>query len=133
MLYDRQLKSGVAGELGRNPTPGARSMLSNAAPMGYTSGMADFTFNGKILKNRSGQKMGEIDRTFIRAWNSSKLGEIDRKNIRNAQSKKVAEFDGKVVKDDLGNKLAAIQEIQKLIEGPTGMPLVAMWYFFVRK
>ena len=95
--------------------------------------MADFTFNGKILKNRTGQKMGEIDRTFIRSWNSSKLGEIDRKSIRNAQSKKVAEFDGKVVKDDLGNKLAAIQDIQKLIEGPTGMPLVAMWYFFVRK
>jgi hypothetical protein len=95
--------------------------------------MADFNFNGKILKNRTGQKMGEIDRTFIRAWNSSKLGEIDRKSIRNAQSKKVAEFDGKVVKDDLGNQLATIQDIQKLIEGPVGMPLVAMWYFLVRK
>jgi hypothetical protein len=101
--------------------------------MGYTSDMADFTFNGKILKNRTGQKMGEIDRTFIRAWNSSKLGEIDRKSIRNAQSKKVAEFDGKLVKDDLGNQLATIQDIQKLIEGPVGMQLVAMWYFFVRK
>jgi hypothetical protein len=95
--------------------------------------MADFRFDGKILKNRTGQKMGEIDRTFVRAWNSSKLGEIDRKNIRNAQSKKVAEFDGKVVKDDLGNKLATIQDIQKLIDGPVGMQLVAMWYFFVRK
>jgi hypothetical protein len=95
--------------------------------------MADFSFDGKILKNRTGQKMGEIDRTFIRAWNSAKLGEIDRKNIRNAQSKKVAEFDGKVVKDDLGNKLATIQDIQKLIDGESGMPLVAMWYFFVRK
>ncbi len=95
--------------------------------------MADFTFDGKILKNRIGQKVGEIDRSFVRAWNSSKIGEIDRKNLRNAQSKKVAEFDGKVVKDDLGNKLAAIQDIQKLIDGPVGMQLVAMWYFFVRK
>jgi len=95
--------------------------------------MGNYTFDGKVLKNRTGQKMGEIDRTFIRAWNSAKLGEIDRKNIRDAHSKKVAEFDGKVVKDDLGNKLAAIQDIQKLIEGPIGMPLVAMWYFLVRK
>jgi len=95
--------------------------------------MADFTFNGKILKKSNGQKMGEIDRTFIRAWNSAKLGEIDRKNIRDAHSKKVAEFDGKVLKDDLGNQLATIQEIQKRIEGPVGMPLVAMWYFLARK
>ncbi len=42
-------------------------------------------------------------------------------------------FDGKVVKDDMGNKLATIQDIQKLIDGPVGMQLVAMWYFFVRK
>ena len=41
--------------------------------------MGNYTFDGKILKNRTGQKMGEIDRTFIRAWNSAKLGEIDRK------------------------------------------------------
>ncbi len=80
--------------------------------------MAEFTFNGKILKNRSGQKMGEIDRTFIRAWNSSKLGEIDRKNIRNAQSKKVAEFDGKVVKDDLGNQLATHPGYPEAHRGP---------------
>jgi hypothetical protein len=47
--------------------------------------------------------------------------------------REVAEFDGKVLKDDLGSKLATIQDIQKLIEGPVGMQLVAMWYFFVRK
>jgi hypothetical protein len=95
--------------------------------------MADFKFDGKVLKNRLGQKMGEIDRSFVRAWNSSKLGEIDRKNIRNAQGKKVAEFDGKVLKDDLGSKLATIQDMQKAIDGPVGMQLAAMWYFFVKK
>ena len=95
--------------------------------------MADFRFDGKILKNRTGQKMGEVDRSFIRAWNSAKLGEIDRKNIRDAHGKKVAEFDGKIVKDDLGNKLATIQEMQKAIDGGSGTQLAAMWYFFVRK
>ena len=95
--------------------------------------MANFSFDGKVLKKNTGQKMGEIDRSFVRAWNSAKLGEIDRKNIRDAHGKKVAEFDGKVVKDDLGNKLATIQEMQKLIEGGNTIQLAAMWYFFVRK
>ena len=77
--------------------------------------------------------MGEIDRSFVRAWNSAKLGEIDRKNIRDAHGKKVAEFDGKVVKDDLGNKLATIQEMQKAHRRRERIQLAAMWYFFVRK
>jgi len=95
--------------------------------------MADFTFDGKILRNRTGQKTGEIDRNSVRAWNSARLGEIDRTNIRDAHGKKVAEFDGKNVKDDLGKKIATIQDIQKLIEGETGIAMVALWYFFVKK
>jgi len=96
--------------------------------------MADFTFEGgKLRNNRTGQKVGEIDRTHIRAWNGARFGEIDRKNIRDAHGKKVAEFDGKVVKDDLGKKLATIQEIQKVVEGGSGIELAALWYFFVRK
>lgn len=95
--------------------------------------MADYDFDGKTLRNRSGQKMGEIDRASVRAWNGARLGEIDRKNIRDSRGKKVAEFDGKVVKDDLGNKLATIQEIQNTISGEGGINLAAMWYFFVKK
>ena len=95
--------------------------------------MANFSFDGKVLKKNTGQKMGEIDRSFVRAWNSAKLGEIDRKNIRDAHGKKVAEFDGKVVKDDLGNKLISIQDIQKKVSGDAGINLVALWFFFVRK
>ena len=95
--------------------------------------MADYNFDGKYLRNRSGQKMGEIDRTSVRAWNGARLGEIDRKNIRDAHGKKVAEFDGKNVKDDMGNKIISIQEIQKTIEGGSGISLVAMWYFFIKK
>jgi hypothetical protein len=95
--------------------------------------MADYTFDGKILRNRSGQKMGEIDRTTVRAWNSARLGEIDRKNIRDAHGKKVAEFDGKTVKDDLGNKIGTLREIQNTVDGEGGISLVAVWYFFVRK
>ena len=95
--------------------------------------MAEFNFDGKVLRNRSGQKMGEIDRTSIRAWNSALLGEIDRKNIRDSRGKKVAEFDEKNLKDDLGNKLISLQELQKIIDGEGGINLAAMWYFFVKK
>ncbi len=95
--------------------------------------MADYDFDGRWLRNRSGQKMGEIDRTSVRAWNGARLGEIDRKNIRDAHGKKVAEFDGKSLKDDLGNKIAAAQEIQDTIKGEAGISLAALWYFFVKK
>jgi hypothetical protein len=96
--------------------------------------MADFRLDGqKLYNNRTGQKVGEIDRSNIRAWNGARFGEIDRKNIREAHGKKVADFDGKVVKDDQGKKLATIQDIQKAIEGEGGIEMAALWYFFVRK
>lgn len=95
--------------------------------------MADFTFDGRWLRKSSGQKVGEIDRSNIRAWNGARFGEIDRKNIREAHGKKVAEFDGKVVKDDLGKRIATLQDIQKAVEGEGGIEMVALWYFFARK
>jgi len=95
--------------------------------------MADYSFDGKILRNPSGQKMGEIDRTSIRAWNSALLGQIDRSNIRDSRGKKVAEFDGKILKDDLGNRLISFQDIKKAIDGEGEITLAAMWYFFVKK
>jgi hypothetical protein len=95
--------------------------------------MADYTFDGKTLRKSSGQKMGEVDRTSIRAWNGARLGEIEGKNLRNPQGKKVAEFDGKSLKDDMGNKLSTIQDIQKTIEGDSGITLAAMWFFIIKK
>jgi hypothetical protein len=86
-----------------------------------------------LTSHSTGQKVGEIDRMIIRAWNTARFGEIDRKNIRDAHGKKVAEFDGKVLKDDLGKKLATIQEMQTAVEGEAGIELAALWYFFVRK
>ncbi len=95
--------------------------------------MAEFSFDGKRLKNQSGQKVGELDRNLIRAWNAAKVGEIEGRNIRDAHGKKVLEFDGKNVKDDLGKRVTSLQEIRKVIEGEGDIVLVAMWQFFVRK
>jgi hypothetical protein len=94
--------------------------------------MADLKFDGKTLRDSAGHKLGEIDRNLIRAWNGAKLGEIDRKNIRDATGKKILEFDGKILKDDLGNKVISIKDIQEIIEGKTGISLVAAWYFLVK-
>ena len=44
--------------------------------------MADFSFDGKTLRKQTGQKMGEVDRSNIRAWNGARLGEIEGKNMR---------------------------------------------------
>ena len=95
--------------------------------------MAEYTFDGRWMRKSSGQKVGEIDRSNVRAWNGARFGEIDRKNIRDAHNKVVAVFDGKVVKDDLGKKLATIEEIRKIVEGDVGIEVVALWYFFIRK
>ena len=95
--------------------------------------MADYTFDGRTLRSSAGQKIGEVDRSDVRAWNGARFGEIDRKNIRDAHAKKVAEFDGKTLKDDRGKKIATLQEMQAAVEGEGGIELAALWYFFVRK
>jgi hypothetical protein len=95
--------------------------------------MAEYLFDGKKLKKRSGQKEGELDGNAVKAWNGTQVGKIDGKDIRDADGKKVIEFDGKNIKDDTGKKLATIEEIRKVVEGEAGISLVAMWYFFVWK
>jgi sporulation protein YlmC with PRC-barrel domain len=95
--------------------------------------MAEFIFDGKKMKKRSGQKEGELDGKTVNAWNGVKVGEIEGRNISDAQGKKAIEFDGKVVKDDKGKKIATIEDVRKVVEGEAGISLVAMWYFFVWK
>jgi hypothetical protein len=134
MRSDRRIQGPLLRDA---PTPGERRAIADTGwypSVRKENVMADFSFDGKKLRNtRTGQKVGEIDRTRVRAWNAAGFGEIDGKNIRDAHGKKVAEFDGKIVKDDRGKRLATIQEIQAAVEGEAGIELVALWYFFVRK
>ncbi len=94
--------------------------------------MAEYSFDGKDLRNSAGKKLGEIDRSYIRSCNAALLGELDRKNIRDPRGKKILEFDGKTVKDDRGKKIATIGEISALIDGDPGIDMVAAWYFFIK-
>jgi hypothetical protein len=93
--------------------------------------MAEYLFDGKKLKKRSGQKEGELDRNLVKDWNGAQVGEIEGNNIKDSHGKKVLEFDGKNIRDDSGKKIATIEEVRKIIEGEAGISLVALWYFFV--
>jgi hypothetical protein len=95
--------------------------------------MAEYLFDGKRMKKRSGQREGEADGNVIKAWNGTKVGEIDGNDIKDSEGKRVLEFDGKNVRDAAGKKLSTIEEIRKTVEGEAGILLVAMWYFFVWK
>jgi hypothetical protein len=95
--------------------------------------MADYTFDGRWLRKGTGHKLGEIDRNLVRGVNAAKLGEIEGKNLRDGHGKKIAEYDGKVLKDDRGNKISTREEILKVVEGEEGVPLVAAWFFLVKK
>ncbi len=95
--------------------------------------MAEYLFDGKKLRKRSGQKEGELVGNTVSAWNGTQVGRIDGKTMLDPQGKRVAEFDGKSVRDEAGKKLATIEDIKKIVEGEAGIALAAMWYFFVWK
>jgi hypothetical protein len=95
--------------------------------------MAEYLFDGKKLKKRSGQKQGEVDGNLVVAWDGKKVGEIAGSSIKDASGKTVLDFDGKTIKDDAGKKLATIEDVRKVVEGQAGISLVALWYFFVWK
>ena len=95
--------------------------------------MAQYTYDGTILRDGTGRKIGEVDRSYVRGYNAALLGQLDRKNVRDTRGKKILEFDGKTVKDDLGKKVTTIKEIQSLIEGEPDIGMVAAWYFLIKK
>lgn len=94
--------------------------------------MAEYTYDGMFLRDKSGRKMGEIDHSYVRGWNAALLGQIDRKNIRDASGKKLLDFDGKTLKDDMGKKVASMKDIQTLIEGEPDIGMAAAWYFLIK-
>jgi hypothetical protein len=95
--------------------------------------MAEFIFDGKGLRKRSGQREGELKDNVVVSWNGSKVGKIEGRNILDPGGKKLAEFDGKNVVDDKGKKIATIEDVRKLVDGEAGISMIALWYFFIWK
>jgi hypothetical protein len=107
--------------------------LNRESIKGSGSAAAEYIFDGKKLKKRSGQREGELDGTTITSWNGERLGVIEGESINDSKGKKVLEFDGKNVKDEAGKKIATIEEIREKVEGQPGIGMVALWYFFIWK
>lgn len=94
--------------------------------------VADYKFDGKELRDRSGHKIAVLDGKYIRDASGSKVGEIDGKYFRNGSGSKVGEFDGRDLRDASGSKIATVDDVRKAIDGIGGATLVAMWLLFVR-
>jgi sporulation protein YlmC with PRC-barrel domain len=94
--------------------------------------VSEYKFDGKDLRDRTGHKIGTFDGKAVRDERGSKLGEFDGKVIRDSHGSKVAEFDGQNIKDPRGSKIGTINDVRKVIDGPGGGSLVAIWVLMVR-
>lgn len=94
--------------------------------------MAEFRFDGKVLKNRNGQTVGDTDGKRIRDGRYETVGDIDGMKIRDRNLHVVADFDGKTIRDARLARLGTIDDVKRVIDGPGGISLVALWVLLVR-
>jgi hypothetical protein len=92
----------------------------------------EYGFDGRILRSRSGKRLAEVDRNYVRNDTGTRIGEIDRNYIKDSQGRRIADFDDEYIKDSSGRTIATIKDVQKVIRGPGGISLVALWLLVVR-
>jgi sporulation protein YlmC with PRC-barrel domain len=93
--------------------------------------MATYKLDGKYIYSRS-SRIGEIDGKYIRDSHGSRLGEIDGNFIRDSRGSRVAEIDGNNIRDSRGSRIGSMDDVRKIIDGPGGIALVALWVLLVR-
>ncbi|MBK6291672.1 MAG: hypothetical protein IPH85_14100 [Ignavibacteria bacterium] len=94
--------------------------------------MAKYKFDGRYLTSASGLRIGELVVNAIKNEGGAKIGIIDGDIIKNARGIKVGSFDGNNIKDHVGNRVGGVADVARSVNGTIGMPIVAMWWFFVR-
>jgi len=94
--------------------------------------MVLFKFDGKYLKDRTGKRIAEVDRNYIKDSHGRRVGEIDRLYVKDSRGQRLIEFDGRYIKDNRGQRIGTPDDVMKLIDGPGGMTLIALWVLFVR-
>ncbi|MCX6139280.1 MAG: hypothetical protein NTX15_00335 [Candidatus Kapabacteria bacterium] len=94
--------------------------------------MAKYKFDGRFLKTSTGVQIGEFERNSIKDEGGAKIGILDGTMIKNARGIRLASFDGVLIRDPNGNQVGQMKDVARTIDGTTGMPLIAMWWFFVR-
>ncbi len=76
--------------------------------------------------------IGEFTNNAIKDEGGAKIGILDGEMIKNARGIRVASFDGLIIRDPNGNRVGEMKDVARTIDGTNGMPLIAMWWFFVR-
>jgi hypothetical protein len=94
--------------------------------------VAEFKFDGKVLRSKSGSRVAETDGKYVRDSHGRRIGEFDGKTIRDDHGGRVADFDGEVIRSSSGSRLAIIADVRKAIDGTGGISLVALWLLVVR-
>ncbi len=94
--------------------------------------MAAYTFDGKCLKSRFGNRIGEIEGKIIKDAHSNKVGEIVGHTIKDAHSNKIAEVKNGDIKDAQYNKIWTTDGVRQIIDGPGELPSAALWVLLLR-
>jgi hypothetical protein len=96
--------------------------------------MAKYKFDGKKLKY-NGKTIAEVNGDRIYQYSPHKqFAEVRGDRIyQYSPRKQLAEVKGEdVYQYSPRKKIADMDDIRKVIDGPGGVTLVALWYFFVR-
>lgn len=101
--------------------------------------MADYKFNGKELRAKSGSLVGKIDGKIVKDERGSPVGKIDGNKILDAHGSTIGEIktilglaSGPEIRDEDGTRIGAMMDARKSIDGPAGVALAALWLLFVR-
>ena len=94
--------------------------------------MAEYKFDGKYLKDKYNNNIGVLDGNYIKDNRYNRLGEIDGEQIKDSHYKIIAEIYGNDINDASHNHIGTLDEIHKLIDGPRGISLAALWALLIR-
>lgn len=94
--------------------------------------MSKYKFDGKQLRDPSGNRLGEFDGKIVRDKAGTRVGEVDGKIIRDKNGSRMGEFDGINLRDSKGSRVATLEDVKRDIDGIGGTTLAAMWLLFIR-
>jgi sporulation protein YlmC with PRC-barrel domain len=94
--------------------------------------MKEYKFDGKELRRR-GSKVATVDGRDVRDAGGKRVGQIDGKYIRDSNGKKIGEFDGQTIRDCNGVRTGTIRDVEKEVDGLSGIAMVALWMLIIRE
>ena len=96
--------------------------------------MAKYKFDGKYLK-RGGTTIANVNGKYIRKGSGgSTVANISGNYIRKGSGGlTVANVNGENIRQGSGGStIAKMRDVRKEIDGPGGITLAALWFFFIR-